>query len=94
MRPLRMRAEATAEADQGRVIMGTLIWTNILLMLLFFGCWVGIPLWHTLGRWNNEVNAKHAELAAKAVPVLVPAQSAPAAEGIREADIPALAGRR
>lgn len=48
MRPLRMRAEATAEADQGRVIMGTLIWTNILLMLLFFGCWAGIPLWHTL----------------------------------------------
>ena len=48
MRPLRMRAEATAEADQGRVIMGTLIWANILLMLLFFGCWVGIPLWHTL----------------------------------------------
>lgn len=43
---------------------------------------------------NNEVNAKHAELAAKAVPVLVTAQSAPAAEGMREADIPALAGRR
>ncbi|MFY9866043.1 MAG: hypothetical protein WB688_09320 [Trebonia sp.] len=94
MRPLRMRAEATAEADQGRVIMGTLIWTNILLMLLFFGCWAGIPLWHTLRGWNDEVNAKHAELAAKAVPVLVTAQSAPAAEGMREADIPALAGRR
>lgn len=74
--------------------MGTLIWANILLMLLFFGCWAGIPLWHTLGRWNDEVNAKHAELAAKAIPVLVTAQSAPAAEATREADIPALAGPR
>ena len=89
-----MRAEATAEADQGRVIMGTLIWANILLMLLFFGCWAGIPLWHTLRHWNDEVNAKHAELAAKATPVLVPAQSVPAAEATRETDIPALAGDR
>ena len=74
--------------------MGTLIWANIPLMLLFFGCWAGIPLWHTLRHWNEEVNAKHAELAAKAIPVLVPAQSAPAAEATREADIPALAGPR
>ena len=36
--------------------MGTLIWTNILLMLLFFGCWAGIPLWHTLRGWNDEVD--------------------------------------
>jgi hypothetical protein len=53
--------------------MGTWFWLNIPLMLLFFGCWAGIPLWHTLHRWNDEINAKHAELAAKAVPVPVPA---------------------
>ena len=71
--------------------MGTFIWANILLMLLFFGCWAGIPLWHTLRGWNDEVNAKHAELAAKAVPVPVIAQQpAPAAE----AGIPAYAGNR
>jgi hypothetical protein len=74
--------------------MGTLIWANILLMLLFFGCWAGIPLWHTLRHWNDEVNAKHAELAAKAIPALATAQSAPAAEARREAEIPALAGPR
>jgi len=73
--------------------MGTLIWANVLPMLLFFGCWAGIPLWHTLRHWNDEVNAKHAELAAKARPVLVPPQSS-AAEAVREAGIPALAGDR
>jgi len=73
--------------------MGTLIWANVLPMLLFFGCWAGIPLWHTLRRWNDETNAKHAELAAKAIPVPVPAQSGPLAEVRREADVPALAGR-
>jgi hypothetical protein len=74
--------------------MGTFIWANILLMLLFFGCWAGIPLWHTLRGWNDEVNAKHAELAAKAVPVQVIAQPASAAEAMREAGIPAYAGNR
>jgi hypothetical protein len=73
--------------------MGMLIWANILLMLLFFGCWAGIPFWHTLRHWNDELNAKHAELAAKAIPVLV-TQPAPVAEDMREADIPALAGPR
>lgn len=51
-------------------------WLNIPLMLLFLGCWAGIPLWHTLHRWNDEVNAKHAELAARAVAVPVIAQQA------------------
>jgi len=69
--------------------MGTWIWPNIAAMVLFLGCWAGIPLWHTLHRWNDETNAKHAELAAKAVRVAVPAQSGPAAvavpaEGILE----------
>jgi hypothetical protein len=89
-----MRAEATAKADWGRVIMGTLIWANILPILLFFGCWAGIPLWHTLRHWNDELNAKHAELAAKAVPVPDIAQPVPAAEAMREAGIPAYAGSR
>lgn len=70
--------------------METLIWANILPMLLFFGCWAGIPLWLTLRRWNREIDAKHAALAAKAVPVPVIAQPTPAAE----ADVPAYAGSR
>jgi hypothetical protein len=53
-------------------------WLNIPLALLFFGCWAGIPLWHTCRRWNAELNAKHAEIKAKAVPMLVPTQSNPA----------------
>ncbi len=39
-------------------------WMNIPLMLVFFGCWVGIPLWLVLTRWDKEVKAKHAEVAA------------------------------
>ena len=39
-------------------------WWNVPLMVLFFGCWTGIPLWLTLTRWNAEVIAKHAEIAA------------------------------
>jgi hypothetical protein len=73
--------------------MGMWIWPNILAMLLFFGCWVGIPLWHTLNRWNDEIHAKHAELAAKAVRVPVATQPAPAtAAAVPEEDIPAYAG--
>jgi hypothetical protein len=53
-------------------------WLNIPLALLFFGCWAGIPLWHTCRRWNAELDAKHAEIRAKAVPVPVLAQSNPA----------------
>ena len=57
--------------------MGTWFWLNIPVALVFFGCWAGIPLWHTLRRWNAEVNAKHAELAARAVPQPVLAAQAP-----------------
>jgi hypothetical protein len=46
--------------------MGTWFWLNIPLALLFFCCWAGIPLWLTLTRWNTELSAKHAEIAAKA----------------------------
>jgi len=41
-------------------------WLNIPLMLLFLGCWAGIPMWHTLQRWDAELKAKHAEIAARA----------------------------
>jgi hypothetical protein len=39
-------------------------WDNVPLMVLFFGCWAGIPLWLTLTRWHAEITAKHAEIAA------------------------------
>jgi hypothetical protein len=39
-------------------------WLNIPLMVVFFGCWSGIPLWHTLTRWDAELKAKHGEIAA------------------------------
>jgi hypothetical protein len=55
----------------------TWFWLNIPLALLFLCCWAGIPLWHTCKRWNAELNAKHAEVAAKADPVLVLAQPDP-----------------
>jgi hypothetical protein len=74
--------------------MGTLIWANILGMLLFFGCWAGIPLWLTLRRWNREIDAKHAALAAKAVRVAVPAQAAPATAGVPDENVPEYAGSR
>jgi hypothetical protein len=57
--------------------MGTWFWLNIPLALLFVCCWAGIPLWHACKRWNAELNAKHAEVAARAVPALVLAQPDP-----------------
>jgi hypothetical protein len=53
--------------------MGTWFWLNIPLMLLFLGCWAAIPMWHTFRRWDAELKAKHAELAARGVlePALV-----------------------
>jgi hypothetical protein len=72
--------------------MGTWIWPNIAAMALFFGCWAGIPLWHTLHRWNDEINVKHAELAAKAVRVAVPAQAASATVAVPVKGIPEYAG--
>jgi hypothetical protein len=66
-------------------------WLNIPLMLLFFGCWAGIPLWLTLTRWHAEITAKHAEVAAAQGEIaaqVVPAQpTAPVAE-----ELPVLAG--
>jgi hypothetical protein len=64
-------------------------WLNIPLMLLFFCCWAGIPAWHALTRWDAELKAKHAELAARATAEPVFAQSVPAA---RQARSPAYAG--
>jgi len=68
--------------------MATWFWLNIPLMLLFVCCWAGIPLWLTLTRWNAELNAKHAEIAAKACPAPVPAQPAPAVA--HQTSIPAM----
>ncbi len=70
--------------------MGTWFWLNIPLALLFFCCWAGIPLLLTLTRWNTELNAKHAEIAAKAAAALVFAQ--PAQAVAHETGSPAYAG--
>ena len=58
--------------------MGTWFWLNIPLALLFVCCWAGIPLWHTCKRWNAELSAKHAEIAAETGPAPVVAQPDPA----------------
>ena len=58
--------------------MGTWFWLNIPLALLFLCCWAGIPMWLVLTRWNAELRAKNAELAATAAPEPVIARSAPA----------------
>jgi hypothetical protein len=70
--------------------MGTWFWLNIPLALLFVCCWAGIPLWPTLARWNAEVSAQHATIAAKASPAPVFAPSAPAVT--HETGSPACAG--
>ena len=74
--------------------MGIWLWPNVVLMALFLCCWAGIPLWHTLNRWNDELSAKHAELAARTVSVPVAAQPAAAAVDGGEADMPVYAGSR
>lgn len=53
-------------------------WLNIPLALFFFCCWAGIPLWLTLTRWHRETSAKHAEIAAMAIPAQVIPEPAPA----------------
>jgi len=70
--------------------MGTWFWLSIPLALLFFCCWTGIPLWLTLRRWNTELSAKHAEIAANSGPAPVFAQPAPALA--HETSTPAYAG--
>ena len=79
---------AAVAAEEGNMM--SWFWLCIPLMVLFFCCWAGIPLWHTLTRWDAELKAKHAEVAAAAVaaPVLTP----PATAAAREADSPAYAG--
>ena len=70
--------------------MATWFWLNILLALLFVCCWAGIPLWHTLKRWDADLSAKHAEVAAQTVPAGVVAQADPAV--VQETRRPAHAG--
>ena len=68
-------------------------WLCIPLMVVFFCCWAGIPLWHTPTRWDAELKAKHAEVAAAAaVAAAVFTQSAPATAAAHEAGSPAHAG--
>lgn len=76
-------------------------WMNVPLMLVFFGLWVGIPLWLVLTRWDKEVKARHAEIAAwhahlaasaaLAAVAVVPAQDAEAGE-ITSPDYAGVAG--
>jgi hypothetical protein len=54
----------------------TWFWLNIPLALVIFCCWAGIPMWLTLTRWHRETTAKHAEIAAGAVPAPVVPQQA------------------
>ncbi len=66
-------------------------WFNIPLMLLFFGCWAGIPLWLTLTRWHAEITAKHAEVAAAQTEFATRAVLAQPAVAVAE-QVPALVG--
>ena len=66
-------------------------WLNVPLMVVFFGCWTGIPLWLTLTRWNAEITAKHAEIAAAQGAVAARGIPAESAEGIAQ-EAPAFAG--
>jgi hypothetical protein len=68
------------------------LWLNIPLMVLFLCCWAGIPLWYTLTRWDAELRAKHAQIAATAVAAPVVAQPATAPAVARGAGRPAYAG--
>jgi hypothetical protein len=52
-------------------MMGTWFWLNIPLAPLFVCCWVAIPMWLWLTRWDAEVKAR-------AVLEPVVARSAPA----------------
>jgi hypothetical protein len=72
---------AGAAMAPGEGKMMSWFWLNIPLMVVFVCCWAGIPLWHTLTRWDAGLKAKHAEAAAAAVaaPVFAPPAPAPAA---------------
>jgi hypothetical protein len=81
---------AAMAAEEGNMM--SWFWLCIPLMVVFFCCWAGIPLWHTLTRWDAELKAKHAEVAAAAAAAPALTQPAPAAAAAREADRPAYAG--
>jgi hypothetical protein len=68
------------------------LWLNIPLMVLFLCCWAGIPLWHTLTRWDAELKAKHAQIAATPVAAPVVAQPVTAPAVARGTGRPAYAG--
>ena len=66
-------------------------WPNITLGLVFFGCWTGIPLYLVLTRWHREVEAKHAEIAARVAALPYPAPAEAAAPARAETGDPAYA---
>ena len=68
-------SEVAAMATEEGSMVGW-FWLTVPLMVLFFCCWAGIPLWHTLTRWDAELKAKHAEIAAAAA-VAAPAMAQP-----------------
>ena len=72
--------------------MGSWFWLNVPLMVVIFGCVAGIPLWLNLTRWKDEIEERHAEIAAGAGLGRVPVQSRPAmAAGAEEIDSPVYA---
>ena len=81
---------AAMAAEEGNMM--SWFWLCIPLMVVFLCCWAGIPLWHTLTRWDAELKAKHAEVAAAAVAAPVLTQPAPATAAAHEAGSPAYAG--
>ena len=58
--------------------MSRQFWLNIPPVVLFV-CWAVILLWRVLARWDAELQAEHAGVAARAVAVPVLVQPAPAA---------------
>jgi len=51
--------------------MYSFLWVFVPIGVAFVACWAGIPLYLTLTHWHRETEAKHAEIAARAAPVLV-----------------------
>ena len=87
-----MLVSGVAAMATGEGNMMSWFWLCIPLMVVFFCCWAGIPLWHTLTRWDAELKAKHAEVAAAAVAAPVFTQPAAATATAHEAGSPAYAG--
>jgi hypothetical protein len=87
-----MVASGVAAMATGEGNMMSWFWLCIPLMVVFLCCWAGIPLWHTLTRWDAELKAKHAEVAAAAVAAPVFTQPTAATAAAHEAGSPAYAG--